>query len=51
MHQNQLGLVTHVEVHEDRVILSSGLLCPGYSLPGNGSIRKAHQYLEKEINK
>ena len=41
---------THIEVHEDRVVLSSSLLCSGDSLPGNGTVGKTHQNLP-EYNK
>lgn len=37
---------THIEVHEDRVVLSGMLLCSGYSLSGYRPIGKAHQNLE-----
>lgn len=37
---------THIEVHEDRVVLGSGLVGSGDGLPGDRSIRKTHQNLE-----
>jgi len=41
-----LAYQTHLEVHEDRVVLSGVLLGSGYRLPGNGPVGKAHQNLE-----
>ena len=39
---------THVEVHQDRVVLSVFLLRSGDSLPGNGAVGKPHQDLENK---
>lgn len=39
---------THIEVHEDGVVLSGVLLSSGYSLPGNRPVGQAHQNLDNK---